>query len=357
MTSKRRSSISSSSSRSIPFTNDDMTRVMRSKDLALSRIMEDHELEMESLACGIEELACAELRFRDALIRRGRRVRVLGMMFLCIVIGIVYTMESRRREYLESVLALDMEAERGTDLRIISSLNKDKMELEGRLTVLGGKMRHQASRNEDMEARTRELEVRIYDLDLTMLRDMAEYKRCHAQGLEMGVNIEIELSRKDTIEEELYWCNGRLRSREGMVLMIDSSGGSSDHHAGVIDHDGIVAMADEGSFVNVVPTDTGGGRHRGGPVYLEMKYNKSVRDAMFVRQAYSALAGLGVTAVARGLFPPIVGWLLGQSKVAVILPAPPVVPAVGMEMAIVDGIFGSSIAFLLIRAVALFLMP
>jgi hypothetical protein len=337
------------------FTNDELTRVMRSKDVALSRIMEDHEMEMENLACGIEELRHAESMMRHALIRRRGMVRVFGMMFVCIVIGITYTMESRRRTYLERELALDAETERASDRRIISSLYENKKELEGVLVVLGGKMRYQASRNADAEALTRELEVRINDLDRKMLRDMAEYERCHVQGIEMGADIEIELSTKDTIEEELYWCHGRLRSREG-GMVIDSSGGALDHHAEV-NRDADVKTKGEGLSFDVVATETGEGRRRGGPVYLEMKYNKSVRDAMYVRQAYSALAGLGVTVLLRGIFPPIVGWLLGRSKIAVIMPTPPVAPVVGVEMAIVDGIFGSSIAFLLIRAVALFLMP
>ena len=358
-TRRRTTSKSLSSSRSIlsstPFTNDDMTRVMRSKDVALSRIMEDHEMEMEHLACGIEELRHAETRMSRALIQRRRAVLAFGAMFVSIVVGTAYRMESRRRVYLERELAFDLEADRAADRQIISSLYENKRELEGGLAVLGGKMRHQASRNAEAEARTHELEARMDDLDRRMLRDMAEHEKCHVRWMQVGVDIEIELSRKDTIEEELYWCNGRLRSREeGMAR--DSRGGALDHRTEV-NRDADVKMKGGGLSFDVVAPETSDGRRRGGPVYLEMKYNKSVRKAMHVRQFYSALAGLGVTVLLRGISPPIIGWLVGQSKLVAIVPAPPVAPAVGVEMAIVDGIFGSSIAFLLIRAAALFLMP
>jgi hypothetical protein len=95
--------------------------------------------------------------------------------------------------------------------------------------------------------------------------------------------------------------------------------------------------------------------HHHRPVYLEMKYSMAIRRAMILRQGYSILAGLGTSV--------IVQWLLkllffGPASAAVVTAAAATaIAGPGVEMIVVDGIFGSSIGFLILRALAMFILP
>ena len=345
------------------FTNDEMTSVMRSKDVALSRIMEEHEAEMENLASGIEELRSAESRMRDAFARRRWRVRLYALLSVAIVVGSGVVMEARRREYLERELARGREAERAEDLRTISSLARRKAELVGRLGVVEGKIRYQANRNANAEADVRDVEARLDDVEIKWLMDREEIDACFASGVESGEGLRRERSRRDGIEEELDWCTGRLRSREETAA--SEGEGSERRVAAVVDVDVDSGDGGGGGAVTVAGSKwaEAAWRRRRGPVYLEMKYNRSVRDAVLSRQGYSALAGFGATVLLRGLVGPAFAKLffsvVRPGVVSVVVPSvlPPAAAGPGVEMMVVDGIFGSSIAFLLIRAVATFLMP
>ncbi len=358
---KTTSSSPSSGGGSVPFASDDMmTRVIRSKDVALSRIMEEHEAEMEDIAGGIEELRSAESRVRDALARRRRRARSFAMLSFGIVACAGVIMEAWRGDRLARELARGREAERAETLLAMSSLTDRRAELRERLAVVEGKVRHQANRNTNDEARVREVEARIDEVDLQWLMDREEIGGCFASGVESGEDLKRERSRGDGIEEELAWCRGRLRSREEAA-----SEGGSERRIAVDDDDDLgEGVGGDGGGVATIAGSNGagtGGRRRG-PVYLEMKYNRSVRDAMLLRQGYSALAGFGAAALLRGLVGPAFVRLflpvVQPGVVAVVTPALlPAAPGPGVEMAVVDGIFGSSIAYLLIRAVATFLMP
>ena len=88
------------------------------------------------------------------------------------------------------------------------------------------------------------------------------------------------------------------------------------------------------------------------PVRLEMKYNKSFRNAMLLRQTYSAIAGIAASALVQALVPIAFNFMVPQS-VPVIVP----VPKPQLHMVWVDRIFNAQIAFLVARAIALFLMP
>jgi hypothetical protein len=362
-----RASSSSSSSgggrRSVLFTNDEMTSVMRSKDVALSRIMEEHEAEMENLASGIEELRTAESRMRDAFARRRWRVRLYALLSLVIVVGSGVVMEARRRDYLERELTHGREAERAEDLRTISSLAERKAELVGRLGVVEGKIRYQTNRNVKAEADVRDVEARLDDVKIKWLMDREEIDMCFASGVESGEDLRRERSMKDGIEEELDWCTSRLRSREEAAA---SEEDGSERCVVVVDVDVDVDLGDgDGGGATAVARSkwAEAAWRRRGPVYLEMKYDRSVRDAMLSRQGYSALAGFGATVLLRGLVGPAFAkfffFVVRPRRVSVVVPSvlPPAVAGPGVEMMVVDGIFGSSIAFLLIRAVATFLMP
>jgi hypothetical protein len=285
-----------------------------------------------------------------------------ALLSSAIVVGSGVVMEARRRDYLERELKHGREAEeRAEDLRTMSSLAQRKDELVGRLGVVEGKIRYQTNRNDNAEADVRDVEARLDDVEIKWLMDREEIDMCFASGVESGEDLRRERSRKDGIEEELAWCTGRLRSREEAAASVEEG---SERRVVVVDDDG--DLGDGGGATAVAGSngvDAAAWRRRDRPVYLEMKYNGSVRDAMLLRQGYSALAGFGATVLLRGLVGPAFAklffFVVRPRGVSVVVPSvlPPAVAGPGVEMMVVDGIFGSSIAFLLIRAVATFLMP
>ena len=75
---------------------------------------------------------------------------------------------------------------------------------------------------------------------------------------------------------------------------------------------------------------------------------------MILRHAYSAIGGLAVSVLVQGLVPAAIKLL--APRALIVVPPPPIRNA-NVEMAVVDGIFGSSVAFLLIQATVTFVLP
>mmetsp|Transcript_20166 Transcript_20166/g.43809 ORF Transcript_20166/g.43809 Transcript_20166/m.43809 type:complete len:614 (-) Transcript_20166:38-1879(-) len=321
------------------FSNPDMKKLMRSKDVTLAKIMEEHESEMDALASSMEELRLKEQRTRIALRKRRKRARLLAILLGGSLIAVGITVESRRRDFLANEIALGREAERLTDAETIAQLNNEKREMEKRLGVIEGKMRYQVNRNNNIDAQTRDIEKQIDDVDMKWWIDKAEIERCFVSQVELSDDLKREQLKKEEVDEESIWCRSRLRSQElelnelGHIRM----GGGSEK--------GLIARSTTGDNA------TNNGQHK--PVYLEMKYNKSIRNAMLLRQTYSAVAGLAVSVFLQGLIPTVIKIFVPK---AVIVPLLPMLPK-RAEMIVVDSIFGSSVAFLLFRALATFLMP
>ena len=325
------------------FSNGEMKKVMRSKDRTLAKIMEDHELEMNVLAVNMEELRLQEQRARNILRKRRKRITVIGIVFIGVLVTIGMIIETRRREFLENEITMGREAERRADLAIIAQLNEQKSELEKRLGVLEGKTRYQINRNNDIEAQTNDIEKRIEDVDVKWLMDKAETERCFVSQVQMNEELEHQKLRVNELNEEAVWCRSRLRSQEMELNELEHvSEKPSRNSRELID----TKSNGRDSF-----TKTGNNK----PVYLEMKFNKSIRNAMILRQVYSAASGLAVSILLRGMVP--FAFKLFMPK-KIVLPPPTVVPDYQRaEMAIVDGIFGSSVAFLLVRAIVTFITP
>ena len=323
-----RSSVKSSSTPSkrskSGFSNKEMKKVMRSKDVTLAKIMEEHESEMDMLAVSLEELRLKEQRARNALKKRRRRAIVCAILFICLIIGIGIRVETYQRKSLESEMTAEQKEERLKDLATIAQLKEKKQALEKELGVLDGKRRYQVNRNNDIESQTFDTKKKIDELDVKWLLDKAETERCFISQAKMKQELAVEKLKTTEVDEEAAWCQSQLQSREKEMneLKHVSSGKS------------IVSSSDD---------DTKKGL---------MSFPKSIRKNIILRQVYSAAGGAAVSVLLQVVAPSALKLFLPRAVL------PPVVPDYRrMEMAIVDGIFGSQIALLLYRAVAVFLAP
>ncbi|KAL3765348.1 hypothetical protein ACHAWU_002266 [Discostella pseudostelligera] len=342
-----------------------MKKVMRSKDVTLAKIMEEHELEIENVSSQLETLRLEELQMLTTFQRKRMRSIFLAILAGCVLLSMGIILEKRHRRYLERELLLSQrEKERRlADARTIELFKEKKLELEKKLYVMEGKMRYQVDRTKDMENKVMEVTKQLDDVDMKWLIDKVEIERCRSSQVEFGELLRMEHTKNEDGNEELVWCRSRLQSQEREMNELEhvSSGSSSTWRGGSGDVNTIrkstslgIEISDTGgdSIESTLKT-TRGSRHQHRPVYLEMKYNKSMRNAMLLRQTYSAVAGMAVSAT----FHSLMGALMPKAAVKILAPVFTPTPAeviLGRAERVVDGIFGSSVAFLLIRAVVLF---
>lgn len=331
----RKQSLRSKKKQGSLLSNGDVKKIIASKDHVLARIMEEHELEMDALSSNIEELKQEDLQRRVILRKRRKHVIWVGLLLsgILLICGII--MEIRRRESINDGVEITREAESTADRKRIAQLKAHKKGLEKKLGSVEGKIRYQVNRNNDLEAKSLSVEKDIGNFDKKELGEEAEIVQCFASHLEFKEEFKREKLKNVGISEELVWCQTRLKSQERESEHVSFEGQSE---RGVIDNSFI-----EGGLAPKAQTT----------VYLEVKYNKSIRKSVFLRQTYSAIAGVAGGALLQGLVP--IAIKIFAPKATFVLSAP--VPKQGLEMVLVDGIFGSSIAFLLVQAIATFLMP
>ncbi|EJK61930.1 hypothetical protein THAOC_17491, partial [Thalassiosira oceanica] len=201
-----------------------------------------------------------------------------------------------------------------------------KESLQSRLNDVESTARLKAYRNvvkSDELAATRE---RLTDVDMKYLTTQHELENCYEGQAVTSNELEQEQKRFYQIEEERSWCNVRLSSKERELNELEFWSGEN-----------------ESAQIEVLPVDVDR------PVYLEMKYNRQIRHAMIKRQIYSALGGLA-------------GSFAIQAILKKFVPAPvveAVIPVKAVrnferELGIVDGIFGSSLAFIVFKAILSF---
>jgi hypothetical protein len=322
---------------------------------------------MTNVSSQLETLRLEELQMLTTFQRKRMRSLFLAILAGCVLLSMGIILEKRHRRYLERELLLSQrEKERRlADARTIELFKEKKLELEKKLYVMEGKMRYQVDRTNDMENKVMEVTKQMEDVDMKWLIDKVEIERCRSSQIEFGELLKMEHTKNEDGNEELVWCRSRLQSQEREMNELEyvSSGGSSSStwKGGSGDVNtirksislGIDISNTGGDSIDSTLKKTLGSRHQHRPVYLEMKYNKSMRNAMLLRQTYSAVAGVAVSAT----FHSLMGALMPKAAVKILAPALTPTSAeviLGRAERVVDGIFGSSVAFLLLRAVVLF---
>jgi hypothetical protein len=247
------------------------------------------------------------------------------------------------------IVSLRDEEERKANTKIITNLRQRKDDLEKKVGDTQGTMRYLVNRNKGIEATSKEIEEKIESVDLKYWIDITELQRCTAGKKELDEELNEISLKKDAMEEELGWCQSRSRSMEKELNTLEHASSSSDTQVG--------EEKDDGSIGGIMGADKA--------LNLDMKYNKSIRHAVTVRQVYSAAAGLVISTMIHQLLP---------IAIKVFVPKPVQIVAETAtkkrrfvppwrkrnkraELVVIDGIFGSSITFLVIRAIALFVFP
>ena len=308
--------------------------LIQSKDSRLAMLIKEHEEEMDVLAKGMESLRSKHARTRK-LIKLRRGLLFVGAIILGVgVLTLVVTREHQRRVDVADGIATFREAEMKANAKTIAKLSEKRDVLGRKVGDTEGTMRYLVNRNEGIDASIEELEAEIERVDMRYLIDVAELQRCGVQKGELGEVLTEESAKMKEMEEELGWCQSRSRLMEKELNTLEHA--STDE---IVEEDPVIALN------------------------LDMKYNKSTRHAVTVRQAYSAAAGLVVSTMIRQLLPVAIK-LFVPKPVQIIVEAPTrsrffpwLRRSKRTELAVVDGVFGGSIAYLVIRAIALFVLP
>eukprot|EP00984_Skeletonema_dohrnii_P009320 scaffold3561_cov104-Skeletonema_dohrnii-CCMP3373.AAC.3 len=313
---------------------NEIKSLIQSKDSRLAMLIKEHEEEMDVLAKGMESLRSKHARTRK-LIKLRRGLLFVGAIILGVgVLTLVVSREHQRRVDVADGIATFREAEMKANAKTIAKLSGRRDVLGRKVGDTEGTMRYLVNRNEGIDASIEELEAEIERVDMRHLIDVAELQRCEVQKGELGEVLTEESARMKEMEEELGWCRSRSRLMEKELNTLEHA--STDE---IVVEDPVIALN------------------------LDMKYNKSTRHAVTVRQAYSAAAGLVVSTMIRQLLPVAIK-LFVPKPVQIIVEAPTrsrffpwLRRSKRTELAVVDGVFGGSIAYLVIRAIALFVLP
>ena len=388
---RRRGRMSSSSSPSNSakkmFTNDEITTVMHTKDSTLTRIIEEHESEMEALVSSITELQGMERRMKVLHRKRKLRLWLFGVIYIASLVIIVTIIEIRHQSYRTNQVAISNTNERSSattiTLQTITELQHQKSHLENSLHLVQGKIRFETGRTDNiLNHDIIDIQTQINNTNSKWYKDMIDIEQCYSTCDEMNENLQIERSLMSNIEEELTWCTGRLTSRVAIALSNVGVGNDITTTAKQRQHqqdDGSIALLIQGgggggvgnTIINAAKaimihtnnndSDINRDDNDRRPVYLEMKYSISIRRAMILRQGYSIMAGLGTSVIVQWLLKVLVfgptGAAVTTATTAAAAATASAITGPGVEMIVVDGIFGSSIGFLILRALAMFILP
>jgi hypothetical protein len=392
------STSSSSNSAKEMFTNDEITTVMHTKDSTLTRIIEEHESEMEALVYSITKLQGMERRMKVLHRERKLRLRLFGGIYIASLVIIGTIIEIRHRSYRTNQVAISNTNKRSSaatiTLQTITELQHQKSHLENALHLVQGKIRFETGRTDNMlNHDIIDIQTQINNTNTKWYKDMIDIEQCYSTCDEMNEDLQIEQGLMSNIEEELSWCTGRLTSR--VVMALSNVGVSNDTTTTTTKQR--QHRQDDGSIALLIQGGGGGGvgntiinaakaimihannndsdisrddndvvshhHHRHRPVYLEMKYSISIRRAMILRQGYSIMAGLGTSVIVQWLLKVLVFGPTGAAvttattAAAAAAATASAITGPGVEMIVVDGIFGSSIGFLILRALAMFILP
>jgi hypothetical protein len=321
--------------------DDEIKSLIQSKDATLAMIMQDHETEMGALAQGMEALRSQHARTRK-LMKLKRGLLIVGATMLCVgLLTITITRENQRKREVSERIAALREVERKDNAKTIATLREKRDVLGKKVGDTEGTKRYLVDRNKGIDLSIKELEAEIERVDMKYWIDVTEIQRCVLQEKELGEALIEESAKKDEMTEELGWCQSRSRLMEKELNTLEH------------------ASTDQGA------EEDDGGMTGDKVLHLDMKYNKSIRHAVTVRQAYAAAAGLVVSTVIHQLLPFVVKLFAPKPIKIIVAEAPPTWRRFlpwsrrnkRAELAVVDGLFGGSITYLVIRAIALFILP
>lgn len=282
----------------------EIRKLVHSKDTALAKILEEHESEMNMMATNMEELRMKEARIQAALKKRKKRTR------LAVLLGVVFTicggvgMEYYRQEQVAREISQGREAERAADAETIRKLKAQVKSLNSKLQDAEATIRYEEGRYESIKASSTKTTKELEAMQVKWHMDQSELEKCRVQRKELDGDLAKLTTKHESISEEVGWCRERLesteRAMEGMERALKAKsevavGGQAPTLKEITKS--IDAEADAAEKKKEGKSNK--------PVQMEMKYNKSFRNAVLLRQLYSAVGGVLASVVAQGLLPGI----------------------------------------------------
>mmetsp|Transcript_33799 Transcript_33799/g.81705 ORF Transcript_33799/g.81705 Transcript_33799/m.81705 type:complete len:679 (+) Transcript_33799:218-2254(+) len=300
------------------FTEEEIRKMVHSKDSSLAKILEDHESEMNVMASNMEHLRQKSISTQSMLKKRRRRTRAAAVVGLVLAACGGGFYEYRKREQVRVEIATGREAERLEDALTIASLEGTVSTLTSKLSDAEATIRYEETRYSDVKKRYEGASKKLKETESRWSIDARELETCRVTRKELDAALTSARTHNDEVEEEVGWCRERLasaeRSMEGMQRALKKKTSFEDAAREIEDAD---AKRGDGDATTTTTSRSSGDGGRGDddkkkkgklkPVKMEMKYNKSFRNAVFLRQIYSAVGGM----VASLLFPGI-GKLFGM---------------------------------------------
>ncbi|KAL7545365.1 hypothetical protein ACHAWF_008715 [Thalassiosira exigua] len=298
-------------------TEEEIRRTVHTKDAALARVLEEHEAEMNCMATGMEELRLKGLRSRQLLRGRRKRARILAVAGAVVLACGGGYYEYGKREEVRREIKEGREAERAADAATVAALKADVKDLEGRLGDAEATIRYEEGRHAKIQQKYDRTKAELEEKNAAWLLDRRDLDRCRADRKDLDAALTAATEQSAEAAEEAGWCRDRLadaeRAVEGMerALKKRESGASQIPTLAEIEKE-IEAASESGEGNGLVATKQGGGKGedksegkkgkgKSKPVRMEMKYNRSFRNAVYLRQIYSAVAGMAVSALLPGI--------------------------------------------------------
>ena len=298
-------------------TEEQIRKMVHSKDTALARIMEEHESEMNVMATNMEELKRRTMASARLMKKRRRRTKfaVAASLVVAIVGGFAY--EYWRREQVKAEIKTGLQSVRHADDMLIKSLRDDVSTLSSRLADAEATIRYEEARYAKVSNEYDRL-VREHDEQKgKWLLDRRDLDQCMATRKDLDTELLVVKTRNVEVGEEVTWCRERLQNSELAVHGMERAMKKSRDDALIAAATGarmgnLPTLRDIGREIEVQGGDKGADgttltdKKERRPVFTEMKYNRSFRHAVILRQVYSGVAGIAVSLLGSALFPGII---------------------------------------------------
>ena len=173
-------------------TEEEIRKMVHSKDTALAKILEEHESEMNVMATNMEELRLKGLATQRLLKRRRKRTRTAAIvgLFLLVFGGAFY--EYYKREQVKVEIKTGRELERAADAKTISSLKKDISSLNSKLNDAEATIRYEENRYDDIKKKYTKVTKTLEETEGKWLVDQRELERCRVTRKELDMELTVD---------------------------------------------------------------------------------------------------------------------------------------------------------------------
>jgi len=283
-------------------TDAEIRKMVHSKDIALAKILEEHESEMNVMAVNMEELRLKNLRTNAALKKRKKRARVtIAILTILLAVG-GGCLEYIKREQVKREIASGRDEQRKAEEELIANLKGEIQVLTTKLGDAEATIRYEENRYEGIKKISLKNEKLLEEMEAKCKIESAELERCRVTRKELDVQVSTIKTKNVAMEEEVGWCRERLTSTERAMEGMERALSEKSREGSGLN----TALAAITKVVDKSNDEDGSEENKDKshqPLLMEMKYNKSFRNAVFLRQTYAAVGGVAASMLLQGLLP------------------------------------------------------